>query len=140
MKNIHIDGFSDERWHKILKGVDLKLYRGEIIGLIGESGAGKSTLIMCIAGLELISKGKIFFKNSPIHNLNENDLAMYRSKNIGVIFQAFNLLPSMTALENVNLPIEIAGSFKNDKMAIKLLTAVGLKNRIFHYPHQLSGG
>ena len=68
---------------------------------------------MCIAGLELISKGKIFFKNSPIHNLNEDDLAIYRSKNIGVIFQAFNLLPSMTALENVNLPIEIAGSFKN---------------------------
>ena len=67
-------------------------------------------------------------------------MAIYRSKNIGVIFQAFNLLPSMTALENVNLPIDIAGSFKNNKMAIELLTAVGLKNRIFHYPHQLSGG
>ena len=95
---------------------------------------------MCIAGLELISKGKIFFNNLPIHNLKEDDLALYRSKNIGVIFQSFNLLPSMTALENVNLPIEISGNFKNNKMAMELLTAVGLKNRIFHYPHQLSGG
>ena len=95
---------------------------------------------MCIAGLELISKGKIFFNNLPIHNLKEDDLALYRSENIGVIFQSFNLLPSMTALENVNLPIEISGNFKNNKMAMELLTAVGLKNRIFHYPHQLSGG
>ena len=67
-------------------------------------------------------------------------MALYRSKNIGVIFQSFNFLPSMTALENVNLPIEISGNFKNNKMAMELLTAVGLKNRIFHYPHQLSGG
>ena len=95
---------------------------------------------MCIAGLELISKGKIIVNNLPIHNLKEDDLALYRSKNIGVIFQSFNLLPSMTALENVNLPIEILGNFKNNKMAMELLTAVGLKNRIFHYPHQLSGG
>ena len=95
---------------------------------------------MCIAGLELISKGKILFNNVPIHNLKEDDLALYRSKNIGVIFQSVNLLPSMTALENVNLPIEISGNFKNNKMAMELLTAVGLKNRIFHYPHQLSGG
>ena len=124
----------------VLKGINLKIFKDESVGIIGESGAGKSTLIMCIAGLELISKGKIFFNNLPIHNLKEDDLALYRSKNIGVIFQSFNLLPSMTALENVNLPIEISGNFKNNKMAMELLTAVGLKNRIFHYPHQLSGG
>jgi len=140
LENIHVDLKSAFETINVLKGINLKIFKNESVGIIGESGAGKSTLVMCIAGLELISKGKIFFKNSPIHNLNEDDLAIYRSKNIGVIFQAFNLLPSMTALENVNLPIEIAGSFKNNKMAIDLLTAVGLKNRIFHYPHQLSGG
>ena len=140
LENIHVDLKSSFETISVLKGINLKIFKNESIGIIGESGAGKSTLIMCIAGLELISKGKIFFNNLPIHNLKEDDLALYRSKNIGVIFQSFNLLPSMTALENVNLPIEISGNFKNNKMAIELLTAVGLKNRMFHYPHQLSGG
>ena len=140
LENIHVDLKSSFETINVLKGINLKIFKNESVGIIGESGAGKSTLIMCIAGLELISKGKILFKNLPIHNLKEDDLALYRSKNIGVIFQSFNLLPSMTALENVNLPIEISGNFKNNKMAMELLTAVGLKNRIFHYPHQLSGG
>ena len=140
LENIHVDLKSSFETIRVLKGINLKIFENESIGIVGESGAGKSTLIMCIAGLELISKGKIFFNNLPIHNLKEDDLALYRSKNIGVIFQSFNLLPSMTALENVNLPIEISGNFKNNKMAMELLTAVGLKNRMFHYPHQLSGG
>ena len=140
LENIHVDLKSSFETINVLKGINLKIFKNESVGIIGESGAGKSTLIMCIAGLELISKGKILFNNLPIHNLKEDDLALYRSKNIGVIFQSFNLLPSMTALENVNLPIEISGNFKNNTMAIELLTAVGLKNRIFHYPHQLSGG
>ena len=140
LENIHVDLKNSFETISVLKGINLKIFKDESVGIIGESGAGKSTLIMCIAGLELISKGKIFFNNLPIHNLKEDDLALYRSENIGVIFQSFNLLPSMTALENVNLPIEISGNFKNNKMAIELLTAVGLKNRIFHYPHQLSGG
>ena len=140
LENIHVDLKSSSETINVLKGINLKIFKNESVGIIGESGAGKSTLIMCIAGLELISKGKIFFNKLPIHNLKEDDLALYRSKNIGVIFQSFNLLPSMTALENVNLPIEISGNFKNNKMAMELLTAVGLKNRIFHYPHQLSGG
>jgi len=140
LENIHVDLKSSFETINVLKGINLKIFKNESVGIIGESGAGKSTLIMCIAGLELISKGKILFNNLPIHNLKEDDLALYRSKNIGIIFQSFNLLPSMTALENVNLPIEISGNFKNNKMAIELLNAVGLKNRIFHYPHQLSGG
>ena len=140
LENIHVDLKSSFETINVLKGINLKIFKNESVGIIGESGAGKSTLIMCIAGLELISKGKILFNNLPIHNLKEDDLALYRSENIGVIFQSFNLLPSMTALENVNLPIEISGNFKNNKMAMELLTAVGLKNRIFHYPHQLSGG
>ena len=140
LENIHVDLKSSFEKINVLKGINLKIFKNESVGIIGESGAGKSTLIMCIAGLELISKGKILFNKLPIHNLKEDDLALYRSKNIGIIFQSFNLLPSMTALENVNLPIEISGNFKNNTMAIELLTAVGLKNRIFHYPHQLSGG
>ena len=140
LENIHVDLKSSFETINVLKGINLKIFKNESVGIIGESGAGKSTLIMCIAGLEMISKGKILFNNLPIHNLKEDDLALYRSKNIGVIFQSFNLLPSMTALENVNLPIEISGNFKNNNMAMELLTAVGLKNRIFHYPHQLSGG
>ena len=140
LENIHVDLKSSFETINVLKGINLKIFKNESVGIIGESGAGKSTLIMCIAGMELISKGKILFNNMPIHNLKEDDLALYRSKNIGIIFQSFNLLPSMTAIENVNLPIEISGNFKNNKMAIELLTAVGLKNRIFHYPHQLSGG
>ena len=95
---------------------------------------------MTIAGLELISKGKILFKNEPIHNFNENDLAIYRSKHVGIIFQSFNLLPSMTAIENVNLPNEIAGSYNQNKRALELLKLVGLGDRVDHYPHQLSGG
>ena len=140
LENIHVDLQSSFETINVLKGINLKIFKNESVGIIGESGAGKSTLIMCIAGLELISKGKILFNKLPIHNLKEDDLALYRSRNIGIIFQSFNLLPSMTALENVNLPIEISGNFKNNTMAIELLTAVGLKNRIFHYPHQLSGG
>ena len=140
LENIHVDLKSSFETINVLKGINLKIFKNESVGIIGESGAGKSTLIMCIAGLELISKGKILFNNLPIHNLKEGELALYRSKNIGVIFQSFNLLPSMTALENVNLPIEISGNFKNNKMAMELLTAVGLKNRMFHYPQQLSGG
>jgi len=140
LENVHVDLKSSFETINVLKGINLKIFKNESVGIIGESGAGKSTLIMCIAGLELISKGKIFFNNLPIHNLKEDDLALYRSKNIGIIFQSFNLLPSMTTLENVNLPIEISGTFKNNKMAMELLTAVGLKNRFFHYPHQLSGG
>ena len=107
---------------------------------MGHSGAGKSTLAMTIAGLETVTEGKVFYKDKPIHNLKEDELADYRSKNVGIIFQSFNLLPSMTALENVNLPLEISGNFVDNEKGIKLLESVGLGHRISHYPHELSGG
>ena len=91
LENIHVDLKSSFETINVLKGINLKIFKNESVGIIGESGAGKSTLIMCIAGLELISKGKIFFNNLPIHNLKEDDLALYRSENIGIIFQSFNL-------------------------------------------------
>jgi putative ABC transport system ATP-binding protein len=140
LQNIHVDLKNNIETVHIIKGVDLIIHENTSISITGESGAGKSTLAMTIAGLELISKGKIIFENKPIHNLNENDLAIYRSQHVGIIFQSFNLLPSMTAIENVNLPNEIAGSYNENKRALELLKIVGLGDRINHYPHQLSGG
>ena len=140
LENVHVSLESNVETVNVLKGINLKILEDNSISIMGESGAGKSTLAMTIAGLELISNGKIFFKGSPIHNLKEDELANYRSKNVGIIFQSFNLLPSMTALENVNLPNQISGALIDDKKGIELLKSVGLKNRLNHYPHQLSGG
>jgi len=140
LQNVHVNLKNNIESIHIIKGVDLIINENTSVSITGESGAGKSTLAMTIAGLELISKGKILFKNKPIHNLNENDLAIYRSKYVGIIFQSFNLLPSMTAIENINLPNEIAGSYNENKRALELLKLVGLRARINHYPHQLSGG
>ena len=140
LENVHVSLESNVETVNVLKGINLKILEDNSISIMGESGAGKSTLAMTIAGLELISNGKIFFKGSPIHNLKEDELANYRSKNVGIIFQSFNLLPSMTALENVNLPNQISGVLIDDKKSIDLLKSVGLKNRLNHYPHQLSGG
>ena len=140
LENVHVSLKSNVETVNILKGINLKILKDNSISVIGESGAGKSTLAMTIAGLELISKGKIFFKGVPIHDLEEDELANYRSKNVGIIFQSFNLLPSMTALENVNLPNQISGVLIDDKKGTELLKSVGLKKRLNHYPHQLSGG
>lgn len=140
LENVHVSLKSNVETVNVLKGINLKILEDNSISIMGESGAGKSTLAMTIAGLELITNGKIFFKGSPIHNLKEDELANYRSKNVGIIFQSFNLLPSMTALENVNLPNQISGALIDDKKGIELLKSVGLKNRLNHYPHQLSGG
>ena len=140
LENVHVSLKSSVETVNVLKGINLKILEDNSISIMGESGAGKSTLAMTIAGLELITNGKIFFKGLPIHHLKEDELANYRLKNVGIIFQSFNLLPSMTALENVNLPNQISGALIDDKKGIELLKSVGLKNRLNHYPHQLSGG
>ena len=140
LKNIHVDLQNSIETIHILRGIDLIINKNTSMSIVGESGAGKSTLAMVIAGLEIASKGEIFFKKNPIHNLNENELAKYRSNNVGVIFQSFNLLPSMTAKENVNLPNQISGLYNKETVALDLLKIVGLGKRVDHYPHQLSGG
>ena len=140
LENVFVNLKSNIETIEVLKGINLNILANKSICIMGHSGAGKSTLAMTIAGLENITKGKIFYKDQPIHDLKEDDLADYRAKNVGIIFQSFNLLPSMTALENVNLPLEISGNFIDDKQSIKLLESVGLENRINHYPHELSGG
>ena len=140
LENVHVNLKSNVETIKVLKGINLNILANRSISIMGHSGAGKSTLAMTIAGLESVTEGKVFCKGKAIHDLKEDELADYRSKNVGIIFQSFNLLPSMTALEHVNLPLEISGDFIDDKKSIKLLETVGLKNRVSHYPHELSGG
>ena len=140
LENVHVNLKSNVEVVRVLKGINLKISANKSISVMGHSGAGKSTLAMTIAGLETVTEGKVFYKDKPIHNLKEDELADYRSKNVGIIFQSFNLLPSMTALENVNLPLEISGNFIDDEKGTKLLESVGLSHRISHYPHELSGG
>ena len=140
LENVHVNLKSNVETIKVLKGINLNILANRSISIMGHSGAGKSTLAMTIAGLETITEGKVLFKGKAIHDLREDELADYRSKNVGIIFQSFNLLPSMTALENVNLPLEISRDFIDNKKSIKLLETVGLKNRVSHYPHELSGG
>lgn len=140
LENVHVNLKSNVETIKVLKGINLNILANRSISIMGHSGAGKSTLAMTIAGLESVTEGKVLFKGKAIHDLREDELADYRSKNVGIIFQSFNLLPSMTALENVNLPLEISRDFIDDKKSIKLLETVGLKNRVSHYPHELSGG
>ena len=140
LEDVHVNLKSNVEVVRVLKGINLKISANKSISVMGHSGAGKSTLAMTIAGLETVTEGKVFYKDKPIHNLKEDELADYRSKNVGIIFQSFNLLPSMTALENVNLPLEISGIFIDDEKGTKLLESVGLGHRISHYPHELSGG
>lgn len=140
LENVHVNLKSNVEVVRVLKGINLKISANKSISVMGHSGAGKSTLAMTIAGLETVTEGKVFYKDKPIHNLKEDELADYRSKNVGIIFQSFNLLPSMTALENVNLPLEISGNFIDDEKGTKLLESVGLGHRMSHYPHELSGG
>ena len=140
LENVHVNLTSNVEVVRVLKRINLNISANKSISIMGHSGAGKSTLAMTIAGLETVTEGKVFYKDNPIHNLKEDELADYRSKNVGIIFQSFNLLPSMTALENVNLPLEISGNFIDNEMGIKLLESVGLDHRISHYPHELSGG
>src|ERR687893_2799050 len=124
----------------ILKGISLNVDRGEAVGLIGPSGSGKSTLLMTMAGLERPDSGEVIVDGTDLSGLDEDALARFRGRKIGIVFQSFHLVPTMTALENVALPLELAdepGAF--DRAAAEL-NAVGLGERFHHYPAQLSGG
>jgi putative ABC transport system ATP-binding protein len=124
----------------ILKGIDLNIGRGEAIGLIGPSGSGKSTLLMVMAGLERADAGKVTVAGEELGALDEDALARFRGRNVGIVFQSFHLIPTMTALENVAVPLELAGVADANEQARAELESVGLGQRIHHYPAQLSGG
>lgn len=124
----------------ILSSVDLSIKHGETIAIVGESGSGKSTLLGLLAGLDLPTSGKVLIRGVDITLLNEDGRAALRNQAIGFVFQSFQLLPSLTALENVMLPLELAGDSKAESAAKILLQRVGLGHRLHHTPKQLSGG
>ena len=124
----------------ILRGLNLDVARGETVGVVGPSGSGKSTMMMIIAGLERASSGRVEVAGGDMTSLNEDALARFRRQHIGIVFQAFHLIPTMTALENVAVPLEFAGRDDAFERAKASLCAVGLQHRLTHYPGQLSGG
>jgi putative ABC transport system ATP-binding protein len=124
----------------ILKNVSLNIGRGEAVGLIGPSGSGKSTLLMVMAGLERPDHGTVTVAGQDFGQLDEDALARFRGHQIGIVFQSFHLIPTMTALENVAVPLELAGARDAFERAARELAGVGLGQRLSHYPAQLSGG
>jgi putative ABC transport system ATP-binding protein len=126
---------------EILRGVSFDLGRGEVVALMGPSGSGKSTLLGIVAGLDRPSNGKVTVVGTEIGYLPERKLAQFRADNIGMVFQAYNLIPTLTALENVQLPLLVPGRPRADlDRAREVLSEVGLAHRLHHRPSQLSGG
>jgi putative ABC transport system ATP-binding protein len=124
----------------VLRGVSLSIDRGERVGVVGPSGSGKSTMMMIMAGLERPTSGRVAIGGDDLGRLDEDGLALLRRKRVGIVFQAFHLVPTMTALENVAIPLEFAGRRDAFDKAKAGLEAVGLAHRTTHYPGQLSGG
>jgi putative ABC transport system ATP-binding protein len=124
----------------ILRGCDLQADAGEAVGLVGPSGSGKTTILMVIAGLEAVTEGKVEVAGQDLRRLDEDALARFRRDHVGIVFQAFHLIPAMTALENVAVPLEFRGVPQARAIASEALDAVGLGHRLSHYPGQLSGG
>ncbi|RUO49678.1 ABC transporter ATP-binding protein [Pseudidiomarina donghaiensis] len=124
----------------ILQPIDLAINAGETVAIVGASGSGKSTLLSLLAGLDIASSGDVLIDNVKLSDLDEEQRAKLRADKIGFIFQSFLLIPSLTALENVMLPAELAGHKNAEQQARELLTKVGLGERLTHYPNQLSGG
>jgi putative ABC transport system ATP-binding protein len=140
LADVHLSlGVGAARVH-ILKGVTLKIRQGEAVGLVGPSGSGKSTLLMTLGGLERPDSGSVRIAGQDLGVLNEDGLARFRGRHVGIVFQSFHLIPTMTALENVAVPLELAGRRDAFARAQAELESVGLGARTAHYPAQLSGG
>ncbi len=124
----------------ILRGVNMNVEQGETVSIVGPSGAGKTTLLMALSGLEKPSSGTILVHGTDLAGQNEDQLARFRRQHVGIVFQSFHLVPTMTALENVALPLEFAAKADAQTLARNALEKTGLANRIFHFPSELSGG
>ena len=131
---------SAEGMVEILRGISLSIEAGETVGVLGPSGAGKTSLLMIMAGLESLTGGSISLAENDITTMGEDALAALRRDQVGIVFQAFRLIPAMTALQNVAVPMELAGRRDADEMAATALEAVGLSHRKTHIPDQMSGG
>ena len=139
-KNLFVTLPSQAGAVNIIRGIDLSIASGETVGLIGPSGSGKSTLLMVLAGLEPASQGQVIVTGCDYANMNEDALSRFRRSSVGIVFQSFHLVPTMTAVENVALPLELAGVGSAFEKAEAMLEEVGLSHRLTHYPAQMSGG
>ena len=140
LEAIHLNLASLAGEVNVLRGIDLAIEDGESLGVVGPSGSGKSTLLMVMAGLERPSSGTIRVADHDLGAMDEDGLARFRRDRVGIVFQSFHLIPTMTALENVAVPLELAGRTDAFTIAAEALRRVGLGARIDHYPGQLSGG
>ena len=140
LDDVHLTLTSKAGPVNILRGVSLDAARGESIAVLGPSGAGKSTLLAIVAGLERADRGRVIVSGTDIGTLGESALAAFRRGAVGIVFQAFHLIPTMTALENVALPLELGAHADPFAAARAALASVGLDHRLQHYPSQLSGG
>ena len=131
---------SGQRMLTVLSRVDLRIEAGEFVAILGPSGSGKSTLLGLAAGLDRPTSGEVWLDGEPVHALSEDALALLRRRKVGFVFQSFQLLSNLTALENVMFPLELLGREQPEARATELLTEVGLGDRTHHYPVQLSGG
>ena len=125
---------------QILRGVSFSAGSGEAIGIVGPSGSGKTSLLMVIAGLEAVTSGEIYVDGKPLHGQSEDVLSTLRRNTVGIVFQSFHLIPTLTAFENVLLPLEFKGHANATNTARESLINVGLAHRLDHYPGQMSGG
>ena len=140
LQDIYLNYKIENSLVEVIKGVNLKINSGENVAVVGKSGSGKTSLIMLIAGLEKVTSGKIIFEDQDISNYSEDELADLRKRKIGIVFQSFYLIPNYTALENVSLVLEINKIENAQKKSAELLEQFGLKDRLNHFPSQLSGG
>ncbi len=140
LANVHLSLGAASGTIEILRGINLTITEGETVSVIGPSGSGKTSLLMILAGLEPATDGEVIINGQSFLGLDEDALAEFRRDHIGIVFQSFHLVPTMTALENVALPLEFAGYSAAFEKAEAELCAVGLGQRLSHYPSQLSGG
>ena len=138
--NVHLQYQNGQNLTEVIKGINFSINQNERLAIVGKSGSGKTSLLMLMAGLEKPTLGSIQFQNQELTTYSEDQLTDFRKKNIGIVFQSFYLIPSYTALENVALSLEI--NFQKNALvqAEEILTDLGLKDRLYHFPNQLSGG